>query len=79
MTMGCWWSRPTGSLRPYRSPLPHQGQALRVPLPALLSGRGSLDGSPSACGVTGREPGGTRPRQPGGPYCRPARTTSREI
>ncbi len=39
------------------------------PAGAAPVGRGSLDGSPSACGVLGHEPGGTRPRPPGGPHC----------
>lgn len=49
--------------------------------PSLHVGRGGLDRAPSACGVTGREPGGTRPRLPGGLHCRTAhaRPVSREL
>jgi hypothetical protein len=46
---------------------------------AAPDGRGGLDGSPSACGVTGREPGGTRPRPPGGPHCRMRALTHRRL
>src|SRR5260221_6849362 len=47
--------------RPARDPcqhraLPRQGQALRVPLPPLHSGRGSLDVVPAPGADTGREP-----------------------